>query len=176
MEHTPYVSVCTCQDAIPKGKRRLICNNSCNDSPYYNLGTDENPSTWISNCPKDIADFLGEDSKTGYGTFTEKDVFTTGANRDTRKGKGRHDCISAVAKDRLAKTMEEGAEIYGANNWQLGMPFSRVLDSLLRHINQWQMGHEDEDHLSHAAFNLFALMEYELTHPELNDIHVRNDT
>ena len=38
---------------------------------------------------------------------------------------------------RFGDWLAMGAEHYGDNNWRLGMPASRVLSSLLRHVVQW---------------------------------------
>lgn len=56
------------------------------------------------------------------------------------------------------------------------MSFSDVLESAIRHINQFMEGMVDEDHLAQAAWNLFAIMHYQvciergLLPAELDDI------
>lgn len=101
-----------------------------------------------------------------------RENFKTGAVRDTREGKGRFDLISPYALRRLAAVYEKGAVKYGDNNWQKGIPFARCIDSALRHIGQFQLGRRDEDHLAQAAWNLFAIMHLENTHPECNDLQI----
>lgn len=96
--------------------------------------------------------------------------FFSGAVRDRAKGKGRFDLISPFALMRVAKINERGAEKYDDRNWEKGMPFSIFIDSALRHIIQYVMGEEDEDHLAQAAWNLFSVMHLEKTKPELNDM------
>lgn len=91
------------------------------------------------------------------GQRLTKEVFTTGAQRDTRTGKGRYDLISPIALRRLALTLERGASHYGDRNWEKGMPICRLLDSALRHLFQYLDGETDEDHLGHAMFNVMAL-------------------
>lgn len=93
----------------------------------------------------------------------KREEFQTGAQRDTRDGKGRFDLISPFMLRRLAVVMERGAIKYDARNWEKGMPFSRFTDSALRHINQFVMGKEDEDHLAQAVFNLMALIHFQET-------------
>lgn len=88
---------------------------------------------------------------------TPTEVFNSGAVRDNRAGKGRYDLISPFALKRLAMTMEEGAIKYGDRNWEKGMPQSRLFDSAIRHLLQYMMGYEDEDHLGHAMFNVMAM-------------------
>jgi hypothetical protein len=86
--------------------------------------------------------------------------FLSGAVRDSRIGKGRFDLISPIGLRRLAHVMEMGAAKYGDRNWEKGMPVERFIDSALRHINQFREGHRDEDHLGHAAFNIFGAMHF----------------
>lgn len=89
-----------------------------------------------------------------------REQFATGARRDQRAGKGRYDLIPPESEAARAKILEAGARKYGDRNWEIGMPFSRVFDSLRRHLNQWAAGQTDEDHLAHAAFNLDVLITY----------------
>ena len=47
---------------------------------------------------------------------------------------------------------------YNDNNWQKGIPLSRVYASLLRHTIQWAAGDTSEDHLAAIAWNAATLM------------------
>lgn len=85
----------------------------------------------------------------------------TGAVRDSRANKGRYDLLPPHAIRRLAQVYERGAAKYADRNWEKGMPFSRYLDSALRHIFQHLEGNRDEDHLGHATFNLLAVIEHQ---------------
>lgn len=91
----------------------------------------------------------------------QREQFATGSQRDTREGKGRFDLISPLPLFRLAGIYERGAAKYGDHNWSKGQPFSRFLDSALRHLAQWQAGRQDEDHLGQAVWNLWAIMHFE---------------
>lgn len=91
----------------------------------------------------------------------ERETFQTGAVRDTRTGKGRYDLIPAKPLHRLAILYQKGSEKYADRNWEKGMGFTRVIDSLSRHLNYYKMGMRDEDHLAAIAWNAFALMFYE---------------
>ena len=82
----------------------------------------------------------------------------TGALREVKTGKGRFNLISPLALRRLAAVYEKGGAKYSDRNWEKGVPLSQFVDSAMRHINQWREGYADEDHLAHAAWNLFALM------------------
>lgn len=81
----------------------------------------------------------------------------TGAIRDARVGKGRYDLISPYAMRRLAHTLEFGAIKYGDRNWEKGWPVMRIVDSLKRHLAQYEMGETGEDHLGRMLFNAMAL-------------------
>lgn len=84
------------------------------------------------------------------------------AMREPSEGKGRFDLVSPFALTRLAKWYELGAKKYDDRNWEKGgIPFSRYLDSTLRHLSKFQMGKNDEDHLAAAAWNIFCIMHFE---------------
>lgn len=105
----------------------------------------------------------------------KRDDFATGARRDTQEGKPRYHLIPVGPTRRIADLFTRGAVKYGENNWQKGMPFSRVMDSLLRHVHAYRAGDRTEDHLAAVAVNAMFLMEYEVTHPELNDLQAPNE-
>lgn len=90
-----------------------------------------------------------------------RETFETGSHRDTRVGKGRYDLLSPYVMERDAKHMENGAVKYGDRNWEKGQPLSRYIDSAIRHIQKYMMGHRDEDHLAAARWNIGALMHTE---------------
>lgn len=83
------------------------------------------------------------------------------AIREPSEGKGRFDLISPFALYRLARWYELGSKKYSDRNWEKGIPFSRYLDSAMRHLNKYLMGYTDEDHLAAAAWNIFAMMHHE---------------
>ena len=105
-----------------------------------------------------------------------KQEYESGATRDTSTGKGRFDLVPTGPLMRLAKVYERGAANHGQRNWEKGFNMSRAIDSALRHILQYKDGMRDEDHLSQAAWNLFALMHFEMQiekgnlPKELNDL------
>lgn len=98
--------------------------------------------------------------------------FPTGAHRDMAGGKGRYDLIPRKAKKAVALVYEAGARKYSDNNWRRGIPYSSLLDSAQRHIDQWAEGQTDEIHLAHAVFNLMSLLEFEAEgRTDLDDVH-----
>lgn len=120
----------------------------------------------------------------------ERQLFSTGAQRDTQAGKGRYDRIPPQLLHNLAQALEgamgedktillglslipmrpllrlaglygRGAVKYGPGNWLKGIPLSRVFDSMDRHVNRFKAMWNDEDHLAAVAWNAFALIETE---------------
>jgi hypothetical protein len=91
----------------------------------------------------------------------KREEYATGSMRDTTEGKGSYTSISPHMLRRLAMLMERGAKKYGLFNYQKGQPFSRVVDSLMRHTNQARMGDESEDHKSAIIFNAMAWIHFE---------------
>ena len=98
------------------------------------------------------------------------------AIRDTADDKPRPDLISPFAEERQGHWLLMGAKKYAERNWEKGMPFSRCVASLKRHIMRFQQGKRDEDHLAAIMFNAMALIHYEemiergLLPTELNDM------
>ncbi len=98
------------------------------------------------------------------------------AIRDTADGKPRPDLISPFAEERQGHWLLMGAKKYAERNWEKGMPFSRCVASLKRHLMKYQQGKRDEDHLAAIMFNAMALIHYEemiergLLPADLNDM------
>lgn len=104
------------------------------------------------------------------------------------EGKTRFDLMEPYAMEQLAKVFTKGAMKYADHNWLKGMPWSKILASLERHINAFKNG-EDLDfdknckdcqkgtcvnhtglyHMAHAAWNCMALVSYYKYHPEKDD-------
>ena len=83
----------------------------------------------------------------------ERSEFNTGAVRDAMVGKGMPSLIPIDALRSVAKRFEDGAHKYGRDNWKKGIPASRYVDSLYRHL--WQLMEEDEleDHGGAVIWN-----------------------
>lgn len=91
----------------------------------------------------------------------QREDFSTGARRDTQENKPRFDLVPVAPLKRLADLYARGAAKYGLGNYQKGIPYSRVMASLLRHAYQYLEGDREEDHLAAVAWNAFAIMYYE---------------
>jgi hypothetical protein len=68
------------------------------------------------------------------------------------------------ALEAIGEVFTYGATKYGANNWRKGLPWSRLLGALLRHIFSFaQRKDTDEEtkklHLAHAGCCLLMLLE-----------------
>lgn len=89
-------------------------------------------------------------------------------------GKVRLDMIPVTPLWEIARVYEYGATKYQMDNWRKGTSWSRCFAACLRHLWKW-WGGEDNDpesrisHLAHAAFWVFAFIEWTKTHPEHDD-------
>ena len=99
----------------------------------------------------------------------KREEFKSGAVRDTQEDKPRYDLIPPAPLKRLAELYTRGAQKYNDHNWTKGMPTSRFLASLMRHVEQYRMGDREEDHLAAVAWNCFAIMYFEGT--KWDDLH-----
>ena len=87
--------------------------------------------------------------------------------------------LSTEALMQTAAVLKFGADKYAAHNWRGGFAWSRPLAAAMRHILAYNAG-EDKDpesglsHLAHAACCIMFLLEFEKTHPELDDRYKPN--
>jgi hypothetical protein len=61
---------------------------------------------------------------------------------------------------RLAEHLRKGAEKYSPFNWVKGMPVSRCIDSLGRHLYAVRCFEQDEDHYAAALCNIVFILTY----------------
>ena len=108
-------------------------------------------------------------------------VFGEPTNTSTEAGAVKFDqdklplhLLSTEALNQTAAVLAFGADKYAAHNWRKGFLWSRPLAAAMRHITAFNAG-EDVDpesglsHLAHAACCIMFLLEFEKTHPELDD-------
>lgn len=98
-----------------------------------------------------------------------------GSGSRKNEGKTRHDLLEPYAIEQVAKVFSLGAVKYAPYDWLMGgMPYSKMLASLKRHINAFEMG-EDLDpetglhHMAHAAWNALGIVSYSKWFPENDD-------
>lgn len=82
--------------------------------------------------------------------------------------------LSTIALLKVAQVMTFGKRKYSAHNWRGGFHWSRPLAAAARHLYAY-IGGETKDpesgisHLAHAICCLMFILEFEETHPELDD-------
>lgn len=89
-------------------------------------------------------------------------------------GKMRYDLIPAYPLELLAEVYTIGCKKYNDRNWEKGLTWGRVFAAMMRHAWKWWNGEERDQkdgqhHLASVAWCAFALMEYGVTHNELDD-------
>jgi len=87
----------------------------------------------------------------------ERSKFSTGAVRDIQQDKGRFDLVPPEPLWALAIHYQKGCLKYGDRNWEKGIPLGRYYDSANRHMLEFWMGLDDENHLIAAIWNLCCL-------------------
>lgn len=96
----------------------------------------------------------------------------TGAQKGRKLA--RFDLIPAEPLIGLAEQFGRGAQKYDDRNWERGHPWGISYAALNRHLWLWWNG-EDLDpetgahHLDAVAFHVFALREFHVKHPEMDD-------
>jgi hypothetical protein len=85
--------------------------------------------------------------------------FPTGAVREGKDGKGDYALLPPFAIHQLAKLFQDNSERIGARNWESGLPLSSYVDSGFRHMNQYMMFKDDENHLLRWAWNALCAVD-----------------
>lgn len=108
-----------------------------------------------------LAKERGDESMTNMHDSGKRQQFEGGAVRDTAEGKSRPDLISPFFMERLGQWLQLGAKKYDERNWEQGMPQTRLIASLYRHLVAFQEGDMSEDHPAAMAFNIMALIHFQ---------------
>ena len=141
---------------------------SCTSHPTAER-THWNGTTWVEPPVSPESLWLQAEPPDGEAMEPRIREFPSGARRDSDADATRYDLISPQAMERLAATYAEGAIKYSDHNFRKGIPYSVMANHALRHIYRWLAGEDGEDHLAHAAWGIFGLIEFEETRPELDD-------
>lgn len=88
--------------------------------------------------------------------------------------KARFDLIPPRSLFELGRVYAIGAKKYGDRNWEKGLKWGRVFAAMIRHAFAWWCGEkfdpeDGQHHLASVAWCAFALIQYEDTHPGLDD-------
>jgi hypothetical protein len=86
----------------------------------------------------------------------------------------RVDLVPVSAIRALAQVLTDGARKYGERNWEKGLEWNRPYAAAQRHLLAWWNGEtydleSGHNHLWHALCELAFLVEFERTHPELDN-------
>ena len=95
-----------------------------------------------------------------------------GLKHDT--GKARFDLFPVKPLFKVAEVYTIGAKKYDDRNWERGIKWGRIFAAMLRHAWNWWRGEkldpeDGQHHLASVVWCALTLMEYEETHPELDD-------
>lgn len=116
--------------------------------------------------------------------FDKKETFCAKHNREMEEqeqgairedsGKNQLSLISPLAIESMGRILTQGAIKYERHNWRKGMKWSRCIDSLKRHLLEFEKGidvdpESQESHLGHIMVNAMFLLEYTTTHKGLDD-------
>jgi hypothetical protein len=98
----------------------------------------------------------------------------TGAVKHSAQ-KFKYSLIPHRPYEELAKLYTYGANKYSPRNWEKGFAWSDMIDALERHLVAFKSGEFNDKesgckHMASVAFYAFGLMEFEHTHPELNNL------
>ena len=90
------------------------------------------------------------------------------------EGKARFDLLPVKPLFKVAEVYTIGAKKYSDRNWERGIKWGRVFAAMLRHAWNWWRGEkldpeDGQHHLASVAWCALTLMEFEETHPELDD-------
>ncbi len=85
------------------------------------------------------------------------------------------DLVPVDAIEDVVEVFQYGAKKYGFRAWEReGITWLRIWGAIMRHLWAWRRGENKDresglNHLAHAAWGCFALLEYHRTWPERDD-------
>lgn len=129
------------------------------DHSYMSNGFVEDDLAKAMNMIKSVhPDSLGRTNAILYYLADAIWQFITDVEYDVSKFNDNADAAMANMMLETAVHFEEGAEKYGENNWQKGIPVERYFDSALRHYYKYLRGDTDERHDRAFVWNILCLM------------------
>lgn len=92
------------------------------------------------------------------GTAESSRTFSTGSRRDSNDNKPRISDMKAYTRKRFGYHMLIGSKNYGVGNFEKGQPTDSTLESIHRHLADYELGDRNEDHLSAVIFGIQLIM------------------
>lgn len=131
------------------------------ESCVYKLINTDNKNVSID-IKRSLEDEIKQSQSTGAGGMNikdsgEREIMSTGSQRDTQTGKPRPELIPVSTLTKLAIHYGNGSKKYDAWNWSKGQSISRYMASFGRHKDKWSMGLTDEPHLIAMIWNLISI-------------------
>ena len=146
-----------------------ISINTTNNIDLNNYGTQ---STMITNT--DPTYNINDTWNSFFNSRTSDTLKNTNSALKFDSDKLPVNLLSSEALLQTAAVMKFGADKYSEHNWRSGFAWSRPLAAAMRHIMAFNDG-EDCDpesglsHLAHAMCCIMFLLEFQKTHPELDN-------
>lgn len=152
--------------ANPQGHDPLATIFPCPKCSFVHAST-VCPTAETTTLVRPVGEIPKDDPRRAFDSGT-----TAGFKMDL--GKIRYELLPPGPLREVARVYTMGAAKYSDDNWRSGMSWRRVYGALQRHLNAFWGGENIDpeshlNHLAHAVFGCFALMEYIVTHPELDD-------
>ena len=101
------------------------------------------------------------------------DFVDTGSIENLKTALEKFSAISGLTLETMLLEVsihfEEGADKYGENNWQKGLPAKCYINSAARHFLKYLRGDSDERHDRAFVWNILCCMWTCIHYPELND-------
>lgn len=92
-------------------------------------------------------------------------------------GKPQWSLVDFEALEPMVRVLEYGAEKYDAHNWKKGFPYTKLMESMLRHCFAYLEGEDKDpesglDHIGHILCNAMFLAYNHNHHPEFDDRYI----
>lgn len=85
----------------------------------------------------------------------------------------RYDLIPAHGTTEVSKVLTNKLNKYGKNKWKEGIPWTEVLNSLRKHLTEFELGHDYTEegllHIAEVASNALILAEFYSIYPQGDD-------
>ena len=130
---------------------------------WGSVGKKPKVTDWISDTSYGLGVGVFTTGPTNTGGITglnDKRIrkFDTGSVRDADDHKPLPSDLHPYARLRYGYHMRKNARNYSKGNWELGQPSKALLESIHRHLAEYELGDRKEDHLSALMFGVKMLM------------------